>query len=308
MNSNRPSVAAEVAIVTSTWNRVQHIQRLHDSLLAQGDIDFTWIVVDDASEDGSWNLLQKIAVDSPFPVKLIRNASNRGKCASLNEAFAAISANFYLIVDSDDSLLPHAIRSVKEKTNSIGGVESIGGVFFSYQSPEGVTLGGPERGADVIATRPEYDERYGKYDGCVGYFRRVVEQYRYPEFPGESYLGPTVLQLAMAPKYTLCFTAERVGIAEYQEGGLTASGRSLRLANPLGMMEYARLQRHHAKGRAKRFKYAVMFHAFRRLSARPRSELNSLGLAFPRECAISMVGFCLAQYWTLRHGSRRRTA
>ena len=294
-----------IAIVTPTWNRRTLLSRLFDSLCRQSDTDFVWVVVDDCSTDSTLDWLADVQRESRVDIQVLRNVENRGKCSSLNHAFEQIEADFYLVVDSDDQLTPDAVRTVREKVEQFAAVKEVGAIFYSYRILDGRLLGGPSApGHDVVMTRAEHDASFGKYDGSVGYFRRVVAQYRYPEFPGETYVGPTVLQLRMAPEYAICFTHSVVGIAEYQPDGLTASGRQLRMQNPLGMMEYARLQRQQALSLRNRLKNAVMFHAYRRLALAEPGDMAVLGLGHNRhEPVARLAGALLALYWRRRFAS-----
>ena len=169
----------------------------------------------------------------------IHNPKRLGKCASLNRAFEAVEAQFYLVVDSDDRLSVNAVSLVKAKADRYNAARNLGAVFLSYADANGTSLGRPPSTGDLAMTRAAYDAAFQKYDGAVGYFHRTVARYRYPEYHDETYAGPTILQLRMAPQFEVCFTDTVIGVAEYQLGGLTARGRRLRLRNPLGVMEYS---------------------------------------------------------------------
>jgi glycosyltransferase involved in cell wall biosynthesis len=57
------------------------------------------IVVDDASNDGSWEVLQRWAQDPR--VRLLRHEQNRGKGAALRTGFARAAAPLVLVQDAD---------------------------------------------------------------------------------------------------------------------------------------------------------------------------------------------------------------
>ncbi len=298
------SAPLTIAIVTPTYNRLPLLKRLYESLSLQCDSAFVWVVVDDCSTDGTQQWLAEVTAVSRFEIAVLRNDQNKGKCASLNVAFDSINAEFYLIVDSDDRLDDGAVRTVRAKAMEYAPANDVGAVFFCYRTAGGDLLGAPggADNEDVVMTRATYDESFGKYDGSVGYFRRVVERYRYPQFGGESYLGPTVLQLMMAPEFSLCFTHDVVGFAEYQADGLSASGRLLRMRNPLGMMTYASLQRQQSRSLSARLQHAVKYHAYRRLAA-GGPDCTALGeLRGGRgERVPLLLGICLALYWKRKY-------
>lgn len=262
--SDGPSVEEKlhVCIVTPTRDREELVRRLYQSLLGQSDRDFNWVVIDDGGSDQTAEWLHRESMSSPFRVDVIRNPFNSGKAASLNRAFDCFSADLYLVVDSDDRLLPSAIALVRAKARKYYSEAHIGAIFFSYVDSNGSILGGPPAGRETAMFRSKLDATHGKYDGCVGYYARAVGKYRYPQFPGETYVGPTVLQLLMEPEYQILFADDVIGVAEYQPGGLTDAGRSLRLRNPLGMMAYSKLCAERGTTWLARFKYRISYWAY----------------------------------------------
>jgi glycosyltransferase involved in cell wall biosynthesis len=58
------------------------------------------IIVDDASRDGTWDVLQKLAKEAPA-VRLFQHAVNQGKGAALRTGFAHITAPLAVVQDAD---------------------------------------------------------------------------------------------------------------------------------------------------------------------------------------------------------------
>jgi glycosyltransferase involved in cell wall biosynthesis len=299
-----------LAVVTPTRDRRALLERLFDSLSAQTDVHFHWVVVDDGSIDETVSYITSVqaAPDTPFPIHLLHSRMPAGKAASLNRAFNEHVADFYLIVDSDDQLVPSAVATVRAKARRYAQFEHVGAVFFRYVDPSGALIGKAATG-DSVMSRISHDERHGKFDGSVGYYRRAVVRYHYPEFFPETYVGPTVLQLRMHPEFEIVFAPDVVGIAEYQEGGLTAQGRSLRIDNPLGMMEYSALNSAQARMLRWRFKHRVMYFAYRHI-ARKRGDHATdsavlAGTATRYDFVSAWLGRLLASCWSRRYGTRR---
>ena len=59
------------------------------------------VVVDDASSDGTWDALQRLAAANPERVKALRHERNRGKGAALKTGFAAATGEIVLVQDAD---------------------------------------------------------------------------------------------------------------------------------------------------------------------------------------------------------------
>ena len=58
------------------------------------------IVVDDASHDGTWEVLQRVAKERP-EVRLFQHAVNQGKGAALRTGFAKVTAPLAIVQDAD---------------------------------------------------------------------------------------------------------------------------------------------------------------------------------------------------------------
>ena len=67
-----------------------------------------------------------------------------------------------------------------------------------------------------------------------------LKQYRFPVFTGERFLGESVVWGRMAEKYDMIHLNIPLYVCEYHEGGLSESGRKLRMSCPLGGREYAK--------------------------------------------------------------------
>ncbi|MGN7225876.1 glycosyltransferase family 2 protein [Dietzia maris] len=292
-------MSSKIAVVTASYNRVATLARLHHSLCAQTSGNFTWVVIDDNSADDTFDRIIEFQQTSTFEIRLLKNEANRGKCASLNRAFDEVEFDFFLVVDSDDTLESDAIERVRIHSSRYRHDPEVGALFFRFSLPSGSLLGPRISGNSYRATRSESDKLYGKYDGVIGYYRRAIEDYRYPEFSGETYLGPTVLQMAMEDRYSMVFVQESIGTAYYQNDGLTKSGRALRLRNPLGMMHYSGLMVERSEKYTDRFKYKSLYEAYRR-RADPGQRHNYPELS-GSSLATKVCGFGLHRFWKIKY-------
>lgn len=288
-----------IAIVTATYNRKKLLTKLYKSLLEQSVQDFSWIVVDDGSVDGTKEYIHSIK-NTDIDIKYMQ-IENGGKCRALNRVFEKYKEfELYVVVDSDDYLVPKAVENIRNIMQNYQHDYSVGAIFFRYinQETKNIISAKKQYPSDsVIISRLEHDEKYGKYDGCVAYYRRVTEKYHYPEFPNENYIGPIVLQLLMAPEFKMVFTSTIVGIAEYQENGISKTGRILRLKNPLGMILYCSLLQQ-SRHRWIRIKYGILAQAYRlfdKISLEELYKADVIKSVFPKYTYF--FGFILAIYW-----------
>ncbi|MEJ6005112.1 glycosyltransferase family 2 protein [Paucibacter sp. AS339] len=84
-----------------------------ESILAQADTGVELIFVDDASPDGSAQILADLQGKHPQQLRCIRHTHNQGLSAARNTALSAAQGQYVWFVDSDDLLEPGAIASLK---------------------------------------------------------------------------------------------------------------------------------------------------------------------------------------------------
>jgi N-acetylglucosaminyl-diphospho-decaprenol L-rhamnosyltransferase len=108
-------VAAELAIVIVNYRTGDDLIRALDSVDATADgLELEKVVVDNASGDGSAEMIESARPD----VRMVRNDSNRGFAAGVNEGFRASSAPFVLVLNPDTVVEPGALRALVEHLRS----------------------------------------------------------------------------------------------------------------------------------------------------------------------------------------------
>lgn len=86
-----------ISVIIVNYNRKDLLRQCLDSLIGQDFKDFEIIVADNASNDGSAEL-----ISAYYPeVKLIRNTSNLLFCKAQNQGIEAAKGNFILCLNSD---------------------------------------------------------------------------------------------------------------------------------------------------------------------------------------------------------------
>ena len=60
-----------ITIFTPTYNRAYILPKLYESLCAQTDKNFEWLVVDDGSTDETYDLLKKWQVENKIVINVI---------------------------------------------------------------------------------------------------------------------------------------------------------------------------------------------------------------------------------------------
>lgn len=287
----------KLAIVTPSYNRVKHLKRLYKSLCNQTVLDFTWIIIDDGSNDQTYSYLSSLKAS--FRIEFTRK-NNEGKTKALNFAFTKYpNHDFYLVVDSDDFLRKNAIETVHNQI--INEKENVGAVFFRYYDVTEKKIIGSDLNdysQELILSRLEYDSQYDKFDGAIGYYSKIFPKYLYPEVENENYMGPTVIQSMMSREYKIKFTNKVIGFAEYQPGGLTKSGRKLRIHNPISMLYYCHFMQQKPIKLKIRMKYGIMANSYYYF-------VDNVDL-IPNQIKIPLLlkplGFLLYKFWSIKYG------
>lgn len=91
-----------VSVIIPAFNVAGCLDRALDSVLAQTLQDFEIIVVDDASSDGTVDLVRRRAAQDPR-ISLLQNPVNSGPSVARNRGIAAARAEWVAILDADDA-------------------------------------------------------------------------------------------------------------------------------------------------------------------------------------------------------------
>ena len=108
------------SVITPTYNRAHTLDRVFESLCNQTNKSFNWIIVDDASNDNTEEVVKRyINQTNDFKIEYHKRPVNQGKPAALNYGFEFCSEPITIIADSDDSFAPNTINDLKEIWNRV---------------------------------------------------------------------------------------------------------------------------------------------------------------------------------------------
>ena len=93
----------------SVYNGERYLREGIESILAQTFADFEFLIVDDGSTDGTWQVLTEYAARDSR-IRLIRNSQNLGLTRSLNKGLSAAQGEYIARQDADDVSLPHRLE------------------------------------------------------------------------------------------------------------------------------------------------------------------------------------------------------
>lgn len=99
----------QVTVALSVYNVAVYVRSSLESILAQTLKDFEILCIDDASTDGTWDILQEYA-DQDNRIRLIRQEKNQGLSVSRNLAIREAKGEYLLMLDGDDLFAPDMLE------------------------------------------------------------------------------------------------------------------------------------------------------------------------------------------------------
>lgn len=167
MSNQQPLVTAYIP----TKNRAESVKKAVQSVLEQTWKNMEIIVVDDASDDETPDILEELAQSSN--IKVIRNETPKGAAASRNIAIEQANGEFVAGLDDDDIWRPKRIEYLYEGfTDGISGTCSNDRMIFGereavWKKKETITLQDLlyyNQVGNQVLTKKEYILEVGGYD------------------------------------------------------------------------------------------------------------------------------------------------
>lgn len=114
----------KVSIIIPVYNIREYLAQCLESVLLQSERNIEIIVIDDASSDGSWDLIQNYAKYDARIVTL-QHKKNQGQGAARNTGLELAKAPWVMFVDGDDYIDYHAVKTLLMQTVTYSHLEMI---------------------------------------------------------------------------------------------------------------------------------------------------------------------------------------
>ena len=102
-----------VSVICTCFQHAPYVEEAMDSVLSQTYPHVQLLVVDNASTDGSSEIISRFARKHP-EIIFIQNKENRGICKAFNEAVTLTKGKYLIDLAADDLLLPNRIEDQVE--------------------------------------------------------------------------------------------------------------------------------------------------------------------------------------------------
>ena len=126
-----------ISVITPVYNVKQFIGKCVESLMAQTFDDVEYIFVNDASNDGSIDILNSVVELYPSKkVKIINHIKNRGLPASRKTGFEASSGRYVFNCDGDDWVEPTLLEKLYSAVSPLDADYAYCDFYLSYENSE----------------------------------------------------------------------------------------------------------------------------------------------------------------------------
>ena len=232
-----------VTILTPSYNRALNLPKLFESLKNQSCKNFEWIVVDDGSVDDTKTcidgFIQEAALGGDsFPI-VYEYQSNGGKHTALNRGISMAKGELLFIVDSDDWLSENAVETVLEyadKYEKIKESEKLCGFSFLRAFSDGkVNTGEFPENEKIDTYRQQRINNNLLGDKAEVFYTDIIRKYPFEVFDGERFMPEDAVWMQMSGPYNMVHINKTIYYSDYLEGGLTKSGRSMKIYSPYGI-------------------------------------------------------------------------
>ena len=254
-----------LTVFTPSYNRANCLPRLYESIKAQSNKNFEWLIVDDGSVDETEIIVREWVNDGSIKIRYIYQ-ENGGKARAFNNGVKNAEGELFFCVDSDDYLPNDAVELILDRWNKVDDAK-IAGIIGLKENEKGELLCDAFLNKTITSTTYDLVAKYGiKGEKALIYRTDVLKEFPYPEISGEKFVTECVVYDRIDCAYSMVLLNEVLTICEYQEGGLTAMIFSIMLKNPTGYKIYYKQRIDMAIDFKERINYIIRYNAFDILS------------------------------------------
>lgn len=270
----------KLTIHTATYNRAYILGKAYESLKAQTCKDFEWIISDDGSTDNTEELVKCWqSQDNGFPIHY-KKLDHVHIPRVLNAGVSQANAPWFMMLDSDDSILPETVEKVLSWLDDIQDEAHLVGIGYARCYPDGrymkdqLPLIDPKIGY-VDAGNAERKKYNLNMDMAEVYRTEVLKQFPFQRWPSEMY-APEQLsfnEMSLAG-WKLRWRAEKLYVCDYLPDGMTRDDRLVK-NNPMGFAMMHNQNMLLAENNKEKFKAALQMTALSLCSGNPQYLLKS---------------------------------
>lgn len=202
-----------LTIFTPTYNRAHTLPELYESLLAQSDKDFQWLIIDDGSTDNTADLVKSWINENRIRIKYYFQ-ENGGKHMAYNHALEVADSELFCPIDSDDLVVYNCVERIKYHWNFSDQIKRrLGAISFLLSKTDGGKWNEDFKSDSIESRFPELV--YSKIiESDIGFVfdLKKIKSFRYPETWRRIYVPDAIVPYFVSTEYSILFINERLGI------------------------------------------------------------------------------------------------
>lgn len=231
-----------LTIFTPIYNREKYVSRLFDSIDSQTIKNFEWIIINDGSTDSTDEKIKENIArkERQFNIRYIK-VKNGGKPRAINKAVQLAKGKYFFIVDSDDWLVPDAVKLINDWCTDIEhdpNFQQFAGVAGLRKYPNNKINGGSGNGKLIIDANNLEREKFNLGgDKAEVYKTRLLRKYPFRIFENENFITEgTVWNKIAADGYTIRWHMVPIYVGDYLSDGLTQNSLKRDMHNFNGLI------------------------------------------------------------------------
>lgn len=228
-----------LTVFTPTYNRAYCLGTCYDSLKKQSCQDFSWLIIDDGSNDGTEKLVGSWIEEGAVDIRYVYQ-ENQGMHGAHNTAYRLMNSELNVCIDSDDYMPMDAVEKILTFWECHGG-EHVGGMIGLDAHSDGTIIGTrlPEN-LEQSTLFNLYHKHGIKGDKKLVYRTRLTKKYPYPLFQDERYVGLDYKYYRLDCEYDMLLMNEVLCCVEYLADGSSLNMLRQYRRNPKGFAFYRR--------------------------------------------------------------------
>lgn len=222
-----------ITIFTPTFNRVYCLENLYRSLCQQSCHDFIWLIVDDGSNDGTCELVNKWQKENIIEIKYVYQ-QNAGKMQAHNRAVDICETDYIVDIDSDDVAEQGCVVDMIKMIDAMKHDENIAAAAAAYRSQG-------EMGNLGIFEEINRTTLHGIYQtGFSGettllFKTAILKKFPFPKVKNEKFIPEGYIYAQIDNEYCMLTATQHWVHGVYLSDGYTNNSLKLLKENPNSM-------------------------------------------------------------------------
>ena len=160
---------AKVSICIPVFNRANLIGRAIQSALNQSEFNIEVVVVDNSSDDGTYEIVQRIQLEDSR-VRLYKNEQNIGAVANFKRSIEKSSAPYVVLLGSDDFLERDFVKNKLKVVSKYPLISMVSGPVKLHRNVDGIekVIAHYEYESELMSAKNVNNSFYKKY--LISYF------------------------------------------------------------------------------------------------------------------------------------------